>query len=57
MSPAEYAEKYQLTQAQVYDALAYYYDHTEEIERYVRENAVEYVLETSGLTVDEKGFV
>ena len=27
-----------LTRAQVYDALSYYYDHSEEIEKYIREN-------------------
>jgi uncharacterized protein (DUF433 family) len=27
-----------LTRAQVYDALSYYYDHTAEIDRYIREN-------------------
>ncbi|CAG0947481.1 hypothetical protein ANRL1_04175 [Anaerolineae bacterium] len=27
-----------LTRAQVYDALSYYYDHAEEIEKYIREN-------------------
>ncbi len=27
-----------LTPAQVYDALAYYYDHTAEIEKYIRDN-------------------
>ena len=57
MSPAEYAEKYQLTYAQVYDAIAYYYDHAEEIERYIQENTIEYVLEASGLSLGEKGFV
>ncbi len=27
-----------LTRAQIYDALSYYYDHTAEIDRYIREN-------------------
>lgn len=30
-----------LTQAQIYDALAYYYDNKEEVDRYLRENSEE----------------
>ncbi len=38
-SPQSIVKGYpQLNVAQVHDALAYYYDHAEEIERYIREN-------------------
>ncbi|MBI5042971.1 MAG: DUF433 domain-containing protein [Nitrospirae bacterium] len=34
-----------ITHAQVYDALSYYYDHKEEIDRYIQENTEEFVRE------------
>lgn len=34
----EILEGYPLTRAQVHDALSYYYDHKEEVDRYIQEN-------------------
>ncbi len=42
LSPEELLKEFSnLTLAQVYDALSYYYDHQEEIERELRENTEE----------------
>ena len=42
LSPEELVKEFpHLTLAQVYDALSYYYDHQEEIERELRENTEE----------------
>lgn len=37
-SVEELLEAYPLTRAQVYDALAYYYDHAQEIEQFIKQN-------------------
>ena len=34
-----------LTHSHIYDALSYYYDHKDEIERYIRENSEEFIKE------------
>lgn len=40
ISPEELVKEFaQLTLAQIYDALSYYYDHKEEIEKDIRENS------------------
>lgn len=41
----------------VYDAISYYLDHMEEIERELLENREEYIIEKYGLKPDERGFV
>ncbi len=41
----------------VHDAIGYYLDHQDTIEREIRESRVEYLAERHGLTVDERGFV
>ncbi len=33
-----------LNHSQIYDALSYYYDHKDEIDRYIRENSEEFTL-------------
>lgn len=38
MTPEQIAEEYELTLAEVHAALAYYYDHREEIDRQIRED-------------------
>ncbi|MGQ9625377.1 MAG: DUF433 domain-containing protein [Anaerolineae bacterium] len=57
MTPKEFAENYHLDMAQVYDAIAYYYDHTEEMERYIEENKIENVMKKYDLVMDERGFL
>ena len=57
MTPEELAENYCLDMAQVYDAIAYYYDHTEEIERYIEENKIENVMKKYDLVMDERRFL
>lgn len=44
-----------LTAAQVYDALSYYHDNQEEIEKDIRENRLQSVMEKYGLRKDEHG--
>jgi len=44
-----------LTAAQVYDALSYYHDNQEEIEKDIRENSLQSVMEKYGLRKDEHG--
>ncbi len=44
-----------LTPAAVYDAISYYYDHQQEIDRWLEENTLEKVAARHGLTFDEHG--
>lgn len=44
-----------LTPAAVYDAISYYYDHQDEIDRFLEENTLEAVLDRYGLVVGEDG--
>jgi uncharacterized protein (DUF433 family) len=46
-----------LTTAKIYDALSYYFDHREEIEKEIEENKIENVLKATGATMDEKGVI
>lgn len=41
----------------VHDAIGYYLDHQDEIEREIRESRMEYLIEQHDLTIDERGFV
>ncbi|MFQ5855494.1 MAG: DUF433 domain-containing protein [Anaerolineae bacterium] len=41
----------------VHDAIGYYLDHQDEIEREIRENRMECLAEQHDLTIDERGFV
>jgi hypothetical protein len=41
----------------VHDAIGYYLDHQDEIEREIRESRMEYLTEQHDLTIDEHGFV
>jgi uncharacterized protein (DUF433 family) len=41
----------------VHDAIGYYLDHQDEIEREIRESRMEYLTEQHDLTIDERGFV
>lgn len=41
----------------VHDAIGYYLDHQDEIEREIRESRMEYLTEQHDLTIDECGFV
>ena len=41
----------------VHDAIGYYLDHQDEIEREVRESRIEYLVKQHKLTLDERGFV
>lgn len=41
----------------IHDAIGYYLDHQDEIEREIRESRMEYLTEQHGLNVDERGFV
>jgi hypothetical protein len=45
----------QLTAAQVYDALSYYQDHRQEIERDIRENRVPRVARRLGFVIEKGG--
>ncbi len=47
----------QLTPAQVYDALSYYFDHREEIEQEIEDSRTENVMKKFGFTIDERGVV
>jgi len=40
----------------VHDAIGYYLDHQDEIEREIRESRMEYLTEQHDLTIDERGF-
>ncbi len=44
-----------LTPAQIYEALSYYHDHLDEVEREIEENRVERLIEHYGLTITENG--
>jgi len=44
-----------VTPAQVYEALSYYYDHLEEIEREIQENQLGRLIERYGLQVAADG--
>jgi len=39
----------------VYDALSYYHDHQEEIEREIQDNGLESIVKRQGLQKDEQG--
>jgi len=41
----------------IHDAIGYYLDHQDEIEREMRESRMEYLTEQHSLTIDEHGFV
>ena len=41
----------------VHDAIGYYLDHQDEIEREIRESRMEYLTEQHDLTIDERGFI
>ncbi len=41
----------------IHDAIGYYLDHQDEIEREIRENRIEYLIEQHNLTLDDRGFV
>lgn len=41
----------------VHDAIGYYLDHQDEIEREIRENRMEYLAKRHDLTINERGFV
>ena len=56
MSPEEYAERYSLTLAQVYDAIAYYHSHREEIEQFIESNKPETMAVEHGFTVHPQCF-
>ena len=46
-----------LTPAQVHDAISYYYDHQEEIDRELAESDPAFVAEKYGLVLDSRGFL
>ena len=41
----------------IHDAIGYYLDHQNEIEREIRESRMEHLTEQHNLTIDERGFV
>ena len=41
----------------IHDAIGYYLDHQDEIEREIRESRIEYLIEQHNLTLDDRGFV
>jgi uncharacterized protein (DUF433 family) len=43
--------------AAVYDAISYYLDHQQEIEREIAENRLETLMKKGGLKIDERGFI
>ena len=56
--PEDILEAYpNLRAAQVYDAISYYLDHQDEIEKEIEENRIENVLRENSLTMDEDGRV
>ena len=56
MTPEEILEGLpHLTAAQVYDALSFYHDHTEEIERYIEANRIEKVTKKLGMRLAVDG--
>jgi len=46
-----------LQAAAVYDAISYYLDHQQEIEREIAENRLEALMKKDGLTIDDRGFI
>jgi uncharacterized protein (DUF433 family) len=46
-----------LQAAAVYDAISYYLDHQQEIEREITENRLETLMKKGGLKIDERGFI
>lgn len=46
-----------LQPAWVHDAISYYFDHRQEIEKEIEENKIENVLSHTGAVMDEKGIV
>lgn len=46
-----------LTPAAVYDALSYYFDHQDDIDRSIDESTLEAVAERYGFTIDSSGRV
>lgn len=46
-----------LSAASIYDAISYYLDHQEEIERDILNNRIEAVLQKQNATLDSKGFL
>ena len=46
-----------LSPGAVYDAISYYYDHREEIDRYIADHSPEKVAEALGASIAEKGRV
>lgn len=47
----------ELSPAQIYDALSYYFDHQAEIEQELLENSDEYFLHKHNLKPDARGFI
>lgn len=45
----------QLTPAQLHEALSYYYDHQDEIEEFIREGQIEYLVEHHNLSITKDG--
>ncbi|MBI3761448.1 MAG: DUF433 domain-containing protein [Chloroflexi bacterium] len=45
-----------LVAAEIYDALSYYFDHREAVEREIEENKTENVVKAVGMTIDARGF-
>ena len=55
--PDEILESYpHLRPSWIHDAIGYYLDHQDEIEREIRESRVEYLTEQHDLAIDERGF-
>lgn len=46
-----------LKAVQVYDAIAYYLDHQQEIENYIQANRIEDILEENNLQMDNRGLI
>jgi uncharacterized protein (DUF433 family) len=46
-----------LQAAAVYDAIGYYLDHQQEIEREITENRLQTLMKIGGLKIDERGFI
>jgi len=47
----------QLKSAQLYDAISYYLDHQDEIDKYLQEKRIENVLKEFDLEMDERGVI
>lgn len=58
LSAEEILESYSdLRPAQVYDAISYYYDHADEIDRELAESEPTYIEQKHGLRPDSRGFL